>query len=63
MEGVRRVGYWEAAKFAAKLRSLPGGKAPLFLSTSMDTGHFGEGGRYQHLDAVATEYSFLLRHV
>ena len=42
-----RVGYWEAAKWAARLRDMKQGDSLLLLKTNMDTGHGGESGREQ----------------
>jgi oligopeptidase B len=40
-----RVGYWEPAKFTARLRSL-NPENPVLLRTEMDVGHGGPSGRY-----------------
>lgn len=55
-----RVGYWEAAKWIAKVRDLAklDEDRPVMLKTSMTTGHFGEQGRYQHLRTTALQYAF-----
>eukprot|EP00897_Mesotaenium_endlicherianum_P003498 jgi/Mesen1/3176/ME000184S02254 len=65
-----RVGYWEAAKWVSRVRGrlLPkeAGEEPhrpVLLTTSSDTGHFGEGGRYMHLAHRAREYAFLIKYV
>jgi oligopeptidase B len=58
-----RVGYWEPAKFCAKLRSVgagTGGKL-LCLKTDMGAGHFSKTGRFDALKEVAVEYAFLLK--
>ncbi|KAJ7567366.1 hypothetical protein O6H91_02G143800 [Diphasiastrum complanatum] len=57
-----RVGYWEAAKYIARLREahLYDTNKPLLFKTRLQTGHFGEGGRYQHLKETAYDFSFLI---
>lgn len=55
-----RVTYWEAAKWAAKLRHEKTDANPLVLKTNMGAGHAGKSGRYESLREVAEEYSFLL---
>lgn len=58
-----RVGYWEAAKWIARVRenAICLADRPALLKTDMDCGHFGEGGRYQHIGDIALEYAFLLK--
>lgn len=56
-----RVTYWEPAKWVAKLRELKKGDAPIVFKTNMGAGHFGQSGRYQHLEEQAEEYSFILK--
>ncbi len=58
-----RVGYWEAAKWIAKLRhvALPGGE--LLLRTSMGAGHGGPSGRYPAIAHTAAWFAFVLRHL
>jgi oligopeptidase B len=57
-----RVQYWEPAKYAAKLRSLPHGaeRNLLLLRTMMSAGHGGPSGRYEYLRETAFEYAFFL---
>jgi oligopeptidase B len=55
-----RVGFWEPAKWAAKLRATKTDQNVLLLKTNMSTGHFGASGRYNELKEVAREYAFLL---
>jgi oligopeptidase B len=55
-----RVGYWEPAKWIARLREHNTGNQPLFLRVQIGAGHFGESGRYGYLRQQAFEYAFLL---
>ncbi|MCO5612414.1 hypothetical protein L7F22_066681 [Adiantum nelumboides] len=60
-----RVGYWEAAKYVARLREYNKGNGEriLLLKTDMNSGHFTESGRYLHVEDTALEYAFLLAAV
>ena len=55
-----RVGYWEPAKWTAKLRATKTGDAPLLLKVNMGAGHAGASGRYDALREEALEYGFLV---
>jgi oligopeptidase B len=55
-----RVPYWEPAKFAAKLRELKTDDNLLLLKTNFHAGHAGSSGRYDFLNDVAFEYTFLI---
>lgn len=55
-----RVNYWEAAKFAAKLRAHKLDQNLLLLKTLMNAGHGGSSGRYQALHETVFNYSFIL---
>lgn len=55
-----RVGYWEPAKFVAKLREMKTDNNILVLKTNMGAGHGGASGRYDHLKEIAEEYAFIL---
>ncbi|MCO4743996.1 MAG: S9 family peptidase [Proteobacteria bacterium] len=55
-----RVGYWEPAKWAARLRELKTDDNPVLLRTHMGAGHAGKTGRYGKLEDVARDYAFLL---
>lgn len=55
-----RVTYWEPAKWAAKLRAIKTDKNVLMLKTNMGAGHAGKSGRFDSLQEVAEEYTFLL---
>jgi oligopeptidase B len=55
-----QVGYWEAAKWVAKLRAAKTDKNPLLLRVNMGAGHGGASGRYDKLHEDAHDYAFLL---
>ncbi|KAL6046344.1 Prolyl endopeptidase [Balamuthia mandrillaris] len=72
-----RVPYWQSAKWVAKMRSFSSSslakareehneegskkKGVVLLRVNTDTGHAGEGGRYNHFKDVAFEYAFLFK--
>ena len=57
-----RVGYWEPAKFIAKLREYDTNPTNLLLlKTEMEQGHFGQTARYKYLKELAFDYSFVLK--
>ncbi|TXH51464.1 MAG: S9 family peptidase [Burkholderiaceae bacterium] len=55
-----QVPYWEAAKYAAKLRTLKTNDAPVLVSVNLDAGHGGASGRYDALAERAEVLAFLL---
>jgi oligopeptidase B len=55
-----RVGYWEPAKWIARLREASTGDGLLLLNTNMTAGHGGSSGRFQKLDDLAFDYAFAL---
>lgn len=55
-----QVQYWEPAKWVAKLRDVKQGNSLLLLETNMNAGHGGKSGRFNALDDIAREYSFIL---
>ena len=56
-----QVGYWEPAKYVAKMRALRTDHNTLILKTNMDpAGHGGSSGRYDHLHENAFDYAYFL---
>ena len=55
-----RVGYWEPAKWVARLRERKTDGNPLLLKTEMQGGHFGQSGRFGQLEDMALIYAFIL---
>ncbi len=55
-----QVPYWEAAKYAARLRTLKTDARPVLLSVNMDAGHGGASGRYDALKERAEVLAFML---
>jgi len=55
-----RVQYWEAAKWAAKLRATKTDNKVLLLKINMGSGHMGSSGRYDYLKEIAFEYAYFL---
>ncbi len=55
-----RVGYFEPAKWVARLRATRTDNNQLVLKTHMGSGHFGSSGRLAHLADEAEKYAFLL---
>ena len=58
-----RVGYWEPAKWVAKLRSVKTDKNDLVFKIEMGAGHMGASGRYDYLKDIAFEFAFILDHL
>lgn len=55
-----RVGYWEPAKWVARLRDMKTDDNPLLLYTDMGSGHEGSSGRFQWIDRITWIYAFIL---
>jgi oligopeptidase B len=58
-----QVGYWEPAKYVARLRTLKTDSNPLLLKVNMGAGHGGASGRYDQLKEQAFEYAWLMSQV
>lgn len=58
-----QVGYWEPAKYVAKLRALKTDANPLLFKCNMGAGHGGASGRYDALRDVAFDYAWILHTV
>ncbi|CAN5256017.1 oligopeptidase B [soil metagenome] len=54
------VGFWEAAKWTARLREYNTSSNTILLKTSMDGGHSGSSNYTAQLKDVAFEYAFIL---
>jgi oligopeptidase B len=55
-----QVGYFEPAKWVAKLRRLKTDQNPLLFRTNMTAGHSGDSGRYGRVEEDALVGAFLL---
>ncbi len=56
-----QVGYWEPAKYVARLRELKTDKNLLLFKVKLEPGgHGGASGRYDRLKDVAFDYAFIL---
>ena len=58
--GDDRVGFWEPAKWIAKLRARSTSGQPMLLHTEMAGGHLGAAGRYDELAQWARMYAFAI---
>ena len=63
-----RVGYWEGAKFVARMRECYRDNGSnksnlLLLKTDMSTGHFSASDRYKHLKETSGEFAFILSSI
>jgi len=58
-----RVGFWEPAKWVAKLRATQTGHNPVLLRTEMGAGHQGPSGRYDAWQDEARVQAFILASV
>ncbi len=56
-----QVGYWEPAKWVAKLRDMKTDTSLLLFKTNMDGGHGGASGRNNQLKEQAFQYAFIMR--
>ncbi len=55
-----QVGYWEGAKWVAKLRANKTDNNPVLLKINMGAGHGGASGRYDALRDLAYDFAFVL---
>ncbi|MBI5168339.1 MAG: S9 family peptidase [Candidatus Eisenbacteria bacterium] len=58
-----QVGYWEPAKYVAKLRTKKTDARPLLFKCNMGAGHGGASGRYDALREIAFDYAWILNQV
>ena len=58
-----RVGFWEPAKFVAKLRAMRTSDGPLLLKMEMGAGHAGPSGRYERWRDEALVQAFLITSI
>jgi oligopeptidase B len=56
-----RVGYWEPAKWVAKITASRSNHELLLLKTNLYSGHFGETGRFAELDDTAFYQAFAIK--
>ncbi|MEY3197138.1 MAG: hypothetical protein RLZZ59_506 [Pseudomonadota bacterium] len=56
-----RVGYWEPAKWVARLRELKTDENVVLLKTDLESGHQGSSGRFDRFTEIAEEYAFILK--
>jgi oligopeptidase B len=54
-----RVGYWEAAKWIAKIREFNTSDSNVMLKTDMSSGHGGASGRFKSLEELADILIFI----
>ncbi len=58
-----RVGYWEAAKWVARLRELKVDDNDLLLKFNFTAGHGGRSDRFDALRDMAEEFAFIISHI
>ncbi len=58
-----RVGYWEPAKWVAKIRSRKLGSRPIVLKTEMHSGHGGKSAKHESLRETAEEFAFVINQL
>jgi oligopeptidase B len=58
-----QVGYWEPAKWVAKLRELKTDTNQILFKTNMEGGHGGASGRYAALKEMAFSQAFIMNHL
>jgi oligopeptidase B len=55
-----QVGYYEPAKYVARLRALKTNDTPLLFHTELEAGHGGRSGRFDALVGLARQFVFCL---
>ena len=58
-----QVTYWEPTKMVAKLRELKTDQNLLLLNLKMHAGHAGASKRYEWIDDLAFNYSFIIKTI
>jgi hypothetical protein len=58
-----QVGYWEAAKWVARLRANKTDDNLILLRVNMGAGHGGASGRYDRLRDESSDYAWLLTQI
>ena len=58
-----QVGFWEPAKYVAKLRTLKTDANPMVMRMTLNSGHGGASGRYESFKEDAEEYGFILNRM
>jgi oligopeptidase B len=58
-----QVGYWEPAKYVARMRAVKTDHHPLLFRCNMGAGHGGASGRYDALHETAFDYAWILANV
>jgi oligopeptidase B len=58
-----RVGYWEGAKWAAKLRANNTGTNPIIFKINWNEGHTGQVNRYESLEYYAVSMAYVLYYL
>lgn len=58
-----RVGYFEPAKWVARLREYKTDDHILLLKTNMGAGHFGASGRFNQVRELAATFAFMLNKI
>ena len=58
-----QVQYYEPAKYVARLRATKTDSNPLVFRTTMEAGHGGKSGRFDHYRSTAEYYAFMLQQL
>ena len=57
-----RVTYWEPLKLFMKLQKMKLDDNLMLLKTNMEGGHKGKTGRYDYIEEIAQEFTFVLNN-